>query len=213
MTSYFYPTVDPTNGQLLGFGMDDNRCVLFDQTKTSGYISDASEKKVLEWRNNICVVCMCPVQNHRIVFGALWVCPQCPSRIAHASNLYTGASLRNIRMPDPFYQCKPGQKHSPLGITMALEGERPFLVARAWNQTLEDHLDNKPSIGRRKRQARMVSYGRQAGRCAICGNTFQWSQMNVDHIKPKSNGGSDMMINYQLTCYPCNSMKGNPVLQ
>ena len=41
----------------------------------------------------------------------------------------------------------------------------------------------------------------------------EWSQMNVDHIKPKSNGGSDMMINYQLTCYPCNSMKGNRVLQ
>ena len=41
----------------------------------------------------------------------------------------------------------------------------------------------------------------------------QWSDMNIDHIKPKSNGGGNVMLNYQLTCYRCNSAKGDRFVQ
>ncbi len=32
---------------------------------------------------------------------------------------------------------------------------------------------------------------------------------NIDHIKPRSKGGKNEMINLQLTCENCNSSKGN----
>ena len=35
--------------------------------------------------------------------------------------------------------------------------------------------------------------------------------MTIDHIKPKSLGGSNDLSNYQPMCEPCNSRKGNKI--
>lgn len=53
-------------------------------------------------------------------------------------------------------------------------------------------------------------YGRQDGNCAACGE-HQPTKANlaIDHIVPKSKGGTDDIGNLQLLCTRCNSVKGD----
>ncbi|MCY4145376.1 MAG: DNA methyltransferase [Chloroflexi bacterium] len=52
-------------------------------------------------------------------------------------------------------------------------------------------------------------YGEQAGNCAGCGEHFQSQRLEVDHIIPRSKGGTDHSENLQLLCGSCNRIKGN----
>ena len=52
-------------------------------------------------------------------------------------------------------------------------------------------------------------YGKQIGNCAGCGVHFPFSGLTVDHILPRSRGGTDHLDNLQLLCLGCNSSKGN----
>jgi diadenosine tetraphosphate (Ap4A) HIT family hydrolase/5-methylcytosine-specific restriction endonuclease McrA len=45
--------------------------------------------------------------------------------------------------------------------------------------------------------------------CALCGISADIKNLEVDHIIPKSLGGSDEISNYQALCYTCNAQKGN----
>ena len=51
-------------------------------------------------------------------------------------------------------------------------------------------------------------YGEQAGDCNGCGVHFPLVNFDVDHIVPRSKGGSDHKSNLQLLCGNCNSRKG-----
>lgn len=57
-------------------------------------------------------------------------------------------------------------------------------------------------------------YNKQEGRCGICGGFISLAELsspkaNIDHIIPRSRGGSDKQENLQLTHTVCNEMKGN----
>ncbi len=60
-----------------------------------------------------------------------------------------------------------------------------------------NHLNNKKYL-----------YGEQAGICNGCREHFQMPNLTVDHIIPKSKGGTDHIDNLQLLCGPCNSVTG-----
>jgi hypothetical protein len=45
--------------------------------------------------------------------------------------------------------------------------------------------------------------------CAICGKKTAFDEGEVDHIKPKSKGGTDDPKNLQWLCHTCNKIKGN----
>lgn len=45
--------------------------------------------------------------------------------------------------------------------------------------------------------------------CAHCGRKFHASAVDIDHIKPKSKGGSNSPKNLQILCQHCNRSKGN----
>lgn len=45
-----------------------------------------------------------------------------------------------------------------------------------------------------------------ARRCAYCGKTDV--PLNIDHVRPRSRGGSDRVSNLTLACVPCNQSKG-----
>jgi site-specific DNA-methyltransferase (adenine-specific) len=55
---------------------------------------------------------------------------------------------------------------------------------------------------------RHTLYGKQEGNGAGCGIHFPFRNLTVDHIVPKSRGGTDHLDNLQLLCGACNSMKG-----
>ena len=46
------------------------------------------------------------------------------------------------------------------------------------------------------------------GNCAGCGIHFPFRNLTVDHVVPRSRGGTDHLANLQLLCGACNSMKG-----
>lgn len=47
--------------------------------------------------------------------------------------------------------------------------------------------------------------------CKKCGRNLPMDIMQVDHIRPKSKGGSDKPSNLQLLCPTCNRKKGNKI--
>ena len=55
---------------------------------------------------------------------------------------------------------------------------------------------------------RHTLYGKQEGHCAGCKHHFPFRNLTVDHIVPRSKGGTDHLDNLQLLCGACNSMKG-----
>jgi len=46
-------------------------------------------------------------------------------------------------------------------------------------------------------------------RCELCGISNEFRPLEVDHILPRSHGGTDTLENLQSLCYSCNAMKGN----
>ena len=59
------------------------------------------------------------------------------------------------------------------------------------------------------RQHRHILFGEQEGRCNGCRTDFPFKNMTVDHVIPRSRGGTDHLENLQLLCNYCNSLKGN----
>ena len=55
---------------------------------------------------------------------------------------------------------------------------------------------------------RHTLYGIQEGICKGCLIHFPYHVMTIDHVVPRSNGGSDHFSNLQLLCSGCNSIKG-----
>ena len=51
-------------------------------------------------------------------------------------------------------------------------------------------------------------YGLQGGYCKGCNGHYPPKLLEVDHIEPKSKGGTDHVENLQLLCSPCNRSKG-----
>lgn len=54
---------------------------------------------------------------------------------------------------------------------------------------------------------RNAIYAKYQGRCAYCGREIAISDMQVDHIIPKANGGTDDYDNLMPSCRTCNHYK------
>ena len=54
---------------------------------------------------------------------------------------------------------------------------------------------------------KMAAYSRQNGICPICGEHFEYAEMEGNHIKPWSKGGQTISENCQMLCKACNGKK------
>ena len=54
---------------------------------------------------------------------------------------------------------------------------------------------------------KMAAYSRQNGICPVCGEHFEYDEMEGDHIKPWSKGGQTTPDNCQMLCKSCNAKK------
>ena len=62
-----------------------------------------------------------------------------------------------------------------------------------------------PPLAQQKRPL----YGKQEGYCAGCRVHFQARHLEIDHVLPRSRGGTNHLDNLQLLCGSCNRIKGN----
>lgn len=54
---------------------------------------------------------------------------------------------------------------------------------------------------------RQKVYDKYNGHCAYCGKAIKIKDMQVDHILPKRNGGTDDIANLNPSCRLCNHYK------
>lgn len=50
-------------------------------------------------------------------------------------------------------------------------------------------------------------------RCAYCGKKLHYKDCTIDHVHPRSQGGSDDLDNLVACCFFCNQAKGNKSLK
>jgi 5-methylcytosine-specific restriction endonuclease McrA len=60
---------------------------------------------------------------------------------------------------------------------------------------------------KRDRRARLLK--KNGSRCYLCHETFLPNQLTLDHLKPRSRGGSNKLENLRLACFPCNNRRSN----
>ena len=59
--------------------------------------------------------------------------------------------------------------------------------------------------GRKKR----LIWNRDDGRCHYCQAELSWKDKTVDHVIPRSKGGSNRSWNLVIACFPCNQLKAD----
>ena len=77
-------------------------------------------------------------------------------------------------------------------------GIYPYLLTRK-----EKHLN----IRKFTDQMRLKVYESQSGECVLCGDTFELTDMEADHITPWVEGGKSNEDNCQMLCRECNRRK------
>jgi 5-methylcytosine-specific restriction endonuclease McrA len=61
--------------------------------------------------------------------------------------------------------------------------------------------------------SRQTLFERDNFKCAYCGERFNKKDLTVDHITPRSLGGSTTWTNTISACYACNSKKANKTIE
>ena len=75
-------------------------------------------------------------------------------------------------------------------------------------------VDPKNNIRMNSKQSRKLEnkkelLRRSSNTCVYCSCELTLENMTVDHIKPKSEGGSNMLYNMAACCYKCNNLKSD----
>lgn len=63
-----------------------------------------------------------------------------------------------------------------------------------------------PKQKRKKKQNLIDLYGSE---CWWCRQKLSSDQLTIDHLLPKSRGGSHSLENLRLSCFSCNNSRGN----
>ncbi len=80
---------------------------------------------------------------------------------------------------------------------------RTIRVPRVLVLSAYDHLPRG-----RVRFSRLNIYARDNDTCQYCGRNLPRSELNLDHVMPRSQGGKTTWENVVCSCVPCNLKKG-----
>ena len=86
--------------------------------------------------------------------------------------------------------------------SIGLVGRR-LRVPRVIVLTAYDHFPKT-----RVRFSRLNIYARDSNTCQYCGRTLPRAELNLDHVIPRSRGGTTSWENVVCSCVPCNLRKG-----
>jgi 5-methylcytosine-specific restriction endonuclease McrA len=81
--------------------------------------------------------------------------------------------------------------------------DRRIRVPRVLVLSAFEHLPKS-----RVRFSRLNIYARDSDTCQYCGRKLPRSELNLDHILPRSQGGKTSWENVVCSCVPCNLRKG-----
>ena len=100
---------------------------------------------------------------------------------------------------------------SPLAVKLVNQRISEDRGALWGGANVVDALPKRTDLGElpNYRTHRHRLYGEQEGVCLGCDTHFPFKVMEVDHVLPKSRGGTDHLENLQLLCSHCNRSKGN----
>jgi len=92
---------------------------------------------------------------------------------------------------------------------LAVAEDRIGLVDRAIRVPRVILLQGYDRIPRRYvRFSRFNIYARYANRCQYCGRPYARAELNLDHVVPRSRGGTSVWENVVCSCHRCNRLKG-----
>ncbi|HYR96618.1 MAG TPA: HNH endonuclease [Candidatus Binatus sp.] len=94
-------------------------------------------------------------------------------------------------------------------LDLAAEEDSIGLVNRAIRVPRVILLQGYDRIPRRYvRFSRFNIYSRDQNRCQYCGRQFPRAELNLDHVVPRSKGGTSIWDNVVCSCHRCNRLKG-----
>jgi 5-methylcytosine-specific restriction endonuclease McrA len=114
------------------------------------------------------------------------------------------------------------------GIARAIDHEYRLFDFQSWAAlSAETHPDSVGTVSRRIRVPRVIVllacehlprakvrfsrhniYLRDGSRCQYCGKGFPRTDLNLDHVVPRSRGGTTTWENVVCSCVACNLRKG-----
>ena len=102
---------------------------------------------------------------------------------------------------------------SPLAVKLVNERILEFdpLFAKAINPDGPPDRDDVTGIKPYRDNKRRL-FGLQEGKCNGCNEMFPYQFMEVDHILPRSRGGTNAFKNLQILCSHCNRSKGSKTM-
>ena len=116
--------------------------------------------------------------------------------------LYQGVA-RAIDREYKLYEFKDWAELSAAGHDSIATVGRPIRIPRVVVLSAYDHLPKG-----RVRFSRLNIYARDHDTCQYCGKQLPRSELNLDHVVPRSQGGKTTWENVVCSCIPCNLKKG-----
>jgi diadenosine tetraphosphate (Ap4A) HIT family hydrolase len=111
---------------------------------------------------------------------------------------------------------KQGQKYTLKGFDQLSTDEVVSLISIC-DEKLRVFLKTRSDPWSHRRKANGYVSGtiryevlkRAGSRCELCGVSTEFRALEIDHIIPRSKGGSDDISNFQVLCTSCNGTKNN----